>query len=175
MNLLVLDFETYFSDDYTLKKMTTEAYIRDPRFETLGCGFIGLKDIVTGEPLPPTWCNGPDLHYPFDTVDWSNTAVLAHHAQFDGLILSHHYGIKPRFWYDTLSMARLMLGVHLSVGLDNLARHFALQGKTVPYNEFRGKRFADLDRGLLGRLGAGCLHDCELTLTIFQKLLHGDY
>ena len=28
-------------------------------------------------------------------IDWPNTACLAHHAQFDGLILSHHYGSSP--------------------------------------------------------------------------------
>jgi hypothetical protein len=166
MNLLVLDFETHFSDDYTLKRMTTEAYVRDPRFETLGVGLI----YPTGE---RTWTDGPHVAEILSHFDWSNTAVLAHHAHFDGLILSHHYNIKPRFWYDTLSMARLMLGVHLPVGLDSLARHFGLEGKKVPYNEFRGKRFVDLDRGLLGRLGDGCLHDCALTLDIFQRLSRG--
>jgi hypothetical protein len=184
MNLLVLDFETFFSDDYTLKKMTTEAYIRDPRFETLGVGLISLDPTFpVGRYVgrdnceqieefgdKPLWIPGPQVKEFLQGLPWHNTAVLAHHAQFDGLILSHHYGIKPRFWYDTLSMARLVLGVHLSVGLDNLAKHFGLEGKTVPYNEFRGKRFSDLDRGLLGRLGAGCLHDCALTLDIFRRL-----
>ena len=163
MNLLVLDFETHFSDDYTLKKMTTEAYIRDPRFEALGCGVIWPDGTQQ-------WYDGPEIPRIFEDPEFPHCAVLCHHAQFDGLILSHHYNIKPRFWYDSLSMARLSLGVHLSVGLDNLARHFGLEGKSVPYNEFRGKRFADLDRDLLGRLGAGCLHDCTLTLDIFERL-----
>lgn len=164
MNLLVLDFETFFDSDYTLKKMTTEAYIRDPRFEAL------LLGIIWPDWRGARWYTQDGIAQALGEVDWNNTAVLAHHAQFDGLILSHHYGIKPRFWYDTLSMARLVLGVHLSVGLDNLAKHFDLQGKQVPYNEFCGKRFAVLDRGLLGRLGAGCLHDCILTLDIFHRL-----
>lgn len=38
MNILTLDFETYFDDDYTLRKLTTEAYVRGPRFEVHGCG-----------------------------------------------------------------------------------------------------------------------------------------
>jgi DNA polymerase len=166
VNLLVLDFETFFDNDYTLKKMTTEAYIRDSRFEALGVGLIHTDGRTTAQ----AWVEGPKIADALRSKDWSNTAVLAHHAQFDGLILSHHYGIKPRFWYDTLSMARLVLGTHLSVALDSLSKHFGLQAKTVPYNEFRGKRFADLDRGLLQRLGAGCLHDCALTLDIFRRL-----
>ena len=89
---------------------------------------------------------------------------------FDGLILSHHYGIKPRFIYDTLSMARLQLGNHLSVGLESLARHYGLQGKSVPYEKFRGKRAADIGPVLMRELGDGCLHDVELTWDIFCRL-----
>ena len=36
MRFVVLDFETYFADDFTLSKMSTEAYIRDPRFVAHG-------------------------------------------------------------------------------------------------------------------------------------------
>ena len=167
MNILTLDFETFFDDDYTLKKLTTEHYIRDARFEALGCG-VRLADGSTD------WWPAEDISAQFEIVDWNNTAVLMHHAHFDGLILSHHYGIKPRFIYDTLSMARLMLGNHVSVGLESLARHFGLSEKSVPYNKFRGKRAADIDPVLMYELGAGCLHDVELTWQIFCKLLRGE-
>jgi hypothetical protein len=30
MDLLVVDFETYYAKDYGLRKLTTEEYIRDP-------------------------------------------------------------------------------------------------------------------------------------------------
>ena len=100
-------------------------------------------------------------------------AVLMHHAHFDGLILSHHYGIKPKFILDTLSMARLMLGNHLSVGLESLARHYGLTSKTVPYDAMRGKRWADMDTALRQTLASGCLHDLELTWDIFQWLAQG--
>ena len=43
MNIVTLDFETYFSDEYTLSKMTTESYIRDPRFEVHGVQFAILR------------------------------------------------------------------------------------------------------------------------------------
>ena len=41
MDLITLDFETYYASDFSLsnKDMTTEAYVRDPRFETILCGF----------------------------------------------------------------------------------------------------------------------------------------
>ena len=164
MNILTLDFETFFSDDYTLKKMTTEAYVRDPRFEALGVG------IRWADWRGARWYAEDGIAQALGEVDWSNTAVLAHHAHFDGLILSHHYSIKPKMWLDTLSMARLMIGNHLSVSLANLAEHFHLDAKNVPYDKFKGKRWAEIDPALRAELGAGCLHDVVLTWDIFNRL-----
>lgn len=166
MNILTLDFETYFADDYTLSKLTTEAYIRDDRFEALGVG-VRFADGSS------EWVRGPEIEGLFLSIDWKNTAVLAHHAHFDGLILSHHYGIKPALWLDTLSMARLMLGNHLSVALGSLAAHYGLAAKTLDYSSatgFKGKRACNLTAADWTMLGDGCLHDCELTLEIFQRL-----
>lgn len=168
MNIVTLDFETFYGDDYTLSKMTTESYIRDPRFEAHGCAVKMSPD------LPARWWDRDELPEFFAEIDWSRHGVLAHHSQFDGLILSHHYGIKPRFWFDTLSMARLLLGNHLSVGLDALAKHFGLKAKTVPYNLFRGKRWHELDKATQQLVGDGACHDVELTWELF-KILGKDF
>lgn len=177
MNILPLDFETYFDDEYTLKKLTTEHYVRDTRFEALGVG-------IRWNEYPDARCNEtiwysdemvrPGPQCIFNQIDWGNTAVLMHHAHFDGLILSHHYGIRPKFILDTLSMARLQLGNHLSVGLESLARHYGLQSKTVPYDRMRGLHWADMDHSLRQELAAGCIHDIALTFTIFGKLMRGE-
>jgi hypothetical protein len=34
--IVTLDWETYFDKDYSLTKLTTEAYVRDKRFEPHG-------------------------------------------------------------------------------------------------------------------------------------------
>lgn len=173
MNLLALDFETYFDDEYSLRKLTTEEYIRDRRFEALLCGFIG-QPRGESEKATREWIAGPDLPKYFAGIDWNETAILAHHAHFDGLILSHHYGIKPRFIYDTLSMARLMIGNHMSVSLQSLADHYGLQAKNVPYELFKGKHWHELSEPVRQQLGAGCLHDIELCVSVFQRLLRGE-
>ena len=36
MDLITLDFETYYDKEYSLKKLTMEEYVRDPRFEVIG-------------------------------------------------------------------------------------------------------------------------------------------
>lgn len=158
MQLVTLDFETYFDADYTLSKMTTEAYVRDPRFKA---HMVGFKDEI-GEWV---W---PGLEYNA-SIDFNSVAMLAHHAQFDGLILAHHYGIRPAFWFDTLSMARLVFPHAKSHSLGALAAMLGLQEKTVPYESFRGVR--DLPPDLYERVAAGCVNDVELTHAIFQKLL----
>ena len=143
--------------------MTTESYIRDARFEAHGAA-IRYND---GE---LKWANRYDLPSFLSAIDWSKTACLCHHAAFDGLVLSHHYGVKPHAWLDTLSMARLLLGNHLSVGLDSLARHFNLAAKTVPYNAFKGRHWADIDGVTQRLIGDGAAHDVALTWQLFQIL-----
>jgi DNA polymerase len=166
MDIIALDAETFFSADYTLSKMTTEAYVRDPRFECFG---FGVRWAHGGY----SWIDGANKDWLRGAVDWSNTAVLAHHAHFDGLILAHHFGIKPAFWFDTLSMARLVLGNHVRVGLDKLAHHFKLAPKTVPYDLMRGRHWSDLDAAAQRLVIDGCIHDLELTWAIFEKLMGG--
>ena len=51
MDLITLDFETYYNKEYSLKKLTTEEYVRDPRFEVLG---VAIK-VNNGE---TEWASG---------------------------------------------------------------------------------------------------------------------
>jgi len=164
MKIIGLDFETYFDDAYTLKKLTTENYVRDPRFTVLGCA-------VKHPNTPAKWFDRRQFEEGAKTINWSETTVLAHHAHFDGLILSHHYGIKPRYWLDTLSMARMMLGNHLHVGLDALASHFKLQAKHVPYEKFKGLHWHQLSPDVQAEIAGGACHDIELTWEIFRQLM----
>jgi DNA polymerase family A len=171
MEIITLDFETYFSKDYTLRKMTAEEYIRDPRFEIHGCAVRDGTTKVT------QWHNKEDFYrlaaWWRATGAMQNKAILCHHAQFDGLILSHHYDIRPAFWLDTLSMARLQVGGHVRVGLDSLAKHFGLGAKSVPYSLFEGKRWCELSLMDRSAVIFGCQHDVDLTWELFTKLSEG--
>jgi DNA polymerase len=157
--LIVLDFETYFDKDYTLKKMTAEEYCRDPRFKThcIGayCPSMMAKPQIISPQAVSFWC--------------SSAIVVAHHAQFDGLILNHHYGVKPYAWIDTLSMARAVLPQLRSHSLQSLSEHFGLPSKTIDYQGFMGQR--DLSPQVYDMLSSGCLHDVALTYEIALRLL----
>jgi hypothetical protein len=36
MNVITIDFETFYSQKFSLSKMTTEEYVRDSQFEVIG-------------------------------------------------------------------------------------------------------------------------------------------
>jgi DNA polymerase len=161
MQLVCIDFETFFDKDYTLSKMTTEAYVRDPRFKVHCLGARQDKTFVV-----------PLINRDDDFCGRLNTsAVLAHHAQFDGLILSHHYGIRPAFWFDTLSMARLVMPHAKSHSLGALAQALDIGKKDIPYEDFKGVQDLNSIPGLYEKVAAGCAADVELTYVVFKKLL----
>lgn len=165
MNIITLDAETYFSDEFTLSKMSTESYIRDKRFEAHGWAVKWSPDVE------PRWYTHDEFVFHAKEVDWSQHALLCHHSQFDGLILAHHYGIRPKFWFDTLSMARLLIGNHLSVALGSLAKHFNLQAKDVPYGLFKGKHWHELSPAVKQQVGDGACLDVSITWNLFLKLI----
>lgn len=164
MDLITLDWETYYAKDYTLSKMTTEEYIRDPRFQPIMCGFK-VND------QRPFWVDAPDIKAWLEKVDVQNNAVLAHHAHFDGLIMSHHYGLTPKVWFDTLSMARAVLGGKGGLGLAKLAEAMGLGKKGNEVVNALGKRREDFSDYELGKYGAYCINDVELEYQLFQRLL----
>ena len=106
MNLITIDFETYYAKDYGLKKFTTEEYIRDEQFETIG---IAVKE-NDGE---IKWCSGTheDIATFLGQYDWANSFVIGHNMRFDAAILSWRYGIKPLALGDTMGMGQILHGL----------------------------------------------------------------
>jgi len=163
MQLITLDFETYFdSKSYSLKKLTTEEYIRDPRFEAI---LVGLQ-INDGKTL---WVPKPQILAIFARIDWSDVALLCHHTQFDGLILSHHYGIVPKFYLDTMSMARVKGNLKASLAY-LLEKYECSVQKGFGTVAADGKRYDDFTPAELATYGDYCVDDCRGTKELYGKL-----
>jgi DNA polymerase len=162
-NILVVDFETRWdSKEYTLSKMTTEEYVRSPRFKAFGMGvkFKGEEGSL--------WIPHDKLPKFLSRIDWSQTAVLAHNAQFDVAILSWVYGIKPAFIYDSLSMARALRGVEVGNSLAKLADEFRLPEKGRAVHNTNG--LDELTPEIEQELADYCLHDVFLCEEVFDRL-----
>jgi DNA polymerase len=165
MTPVVLDYESFYSDDFTLSKMTTESYIRDPRFEAHGAA-------IKWSPLHNArWYPEKELRYVLAEHDWSDSFLICHHAQFDQLILSHHYGVQPAKRGCTLSMARLMLGNHIGVSLDSVRTHFGIPLKKTPYNLFKGRHWHEMTPDVQQQVADGCEDEVESIWLIFQRLM----
>src|ERR1700743_576883 len=165
MRPVVLDFETYFDDNYTLSKMTTESHIRDPRFEAHGAA------IKWDKATSAVWYDQRELAYILKEEDWSDVFLIHHHAQFDGFILGHHYGVRPAMFGCTLSMSRLLLGNHLSVSLEAVRKHFGIASKTTPYNAFRNKRWSELSQPIRDQIASGACDEVESIWKLFGMFM----
>jgi DNA polymerase len=166
MDILTIDMETFYSTQFSLSKITTEQYVRDPQFETIGVA-VKKNDEKT------VWFSGDDEETQdfLNQFDWANSLAIAHHATFDMAILNWRYGIRPKRIADTLSMARALVGANTSVSLKSLAEYFGIGEKGTEVVNALGKRRADFTPEELRRYGHYCVNDVELTRALFDALV----
>jgi len=167
MNLITLDFETYYTTkDLGFKTQTTEEYVRDPRFEVIG---VAVK--VNDEPTQ--WCSDSlaEIDLWLHQFDWDNSMVVAHNAMFDMAILNWHFDIRPKAIADTLSMARAINGIEVGNSLKKLALHYELGVKGEEVLQAVNLRRRDFSEQQLAEYGAYCINDVDLTYDLFLTLL----
>ena len=165
MDLITLDFETYYDKEYSLKKLTMEEYVRDPRFEVIGVA-IKVNNKET------EWASGTheQLSKYLQDFDWSNSMVLAHNTMFDGAILNWRYGIMPRVYTDTMCIARAVHGVEDSASLRALSEKYDIGVKGQEILNTLGKRREQFQDSELEKFGDYCVNDVDLTYKLFLKL-----
>jgi len=166
MQTLTIDFETYYDQQFSLTKLTTEEYIRDDRFQEIGVavGVDGNRpEFFTGthEEIK-TW---------LERFDWDNSFGLAHNAMFDAAILNWRFGIKPKAWFDTLCMARATDGAEAGNSLAKLVERYKLGVKGTEVIDAKGKHRVDFMPIDLMNYGEYCKNDVKLTYDLFQILL----
>ena len=165
MNLITIDFETFYDVGFSLSNLTTEEYIRDPKFQVVGFA-VKVDDGKT------KWYSGSheELKAELDKIDWDNSLLVCHNMLFDGAILSFIYNITPKIYLDTLCMARAIHGTNAGGSLAYLSKHYNLGEKGTEVLDAKGKRLEDFQPHELHRYGQYCINDTELTYKLFQVL-----
>ena len=165
MKLITIDFETFYDQDFSLSKITTEEYVRSSQFEVIG---VGVK--VDNEPTQ--WASGPrkELGQWLKQFPFAESMVLAHNTMFDGAILKWHFGIDAKIWADTLCMARAIHGVEVGGSLKALAERYQVGAKGDEVIHAKGKRRLDFSDEELSRYGDYCLNDVDITYELFSIL-----
>lgn len=171
--IVTLDFETYYDSDYTLRKLSTSEYIRDPRFKA---HMVGLK-IGRGKTRV---IEASRLKNTLRMIPWSMYGLLCHNTAFDGFILKEHYGITPKFFYDTLSMARGLHKNDIGANLDEVAQFYG-KGNKLPDVMALAKGVTDLkahrvtvagrEDTLYNHMADYCAVDVELCFEIFLEMV----
>ena len=168
MKVFCIDFETYYSQTYSLTKLTTEEYIRGAEFEAIGFA-------IQEDGGAPVWYSGSKkfLKQILDGYELDKNLVIAHNAMFDMAILSFVFDIKPKAIADTLSMARAIHGTEVGGSLAKLAEHYALGVKGTEVLKALGKHRIDFTPEELDEYGRYCVNDVALTMDLFKILSAG--
>jgi DNA polymerase len=163
MNIITIDFETYYDQAFSLSKLTTEEYVRHPSFEVIG---VAVK-VNDGE---TQWFSGTyeNTKNFLKSFAFEGNLALAHNAMFDAAILSWHFGIIPHGWLDTLSMARAIHSTEVGGSLAKLTEFYGLGVKGTEVLKAIGKKRLDFTADELAQYGEYCVNDVELTRKLFE-------
>lgn len=164
MNLITIDFETFYDVGFSLSRMTTEEYINDERFQIIGVA-IKIDDGKT------EWYAGEKVvAKAIADIAWADAMLLCHNTLFDGAILKWKFGAEPMKYLDTLCMARSIHGVDAGGSLKALAERYKLGEKGTEVLDAKGKRIEDFRDHELRQYGVYCKNDVKLTYELFKKL-----
>jgi hypothetical protein len=160
--LVTFDAETYYDVGYTLSKMSTSEYVRDSRFK------LQMFGIKIGRNKTKVY-NGKQAAKILKAINWSTHSLLCHNVQFDGFILSHHYGIIPAKYYDTLGMARGLHSNEIGASLDEVAQFYG-KGSKIEGALESTKGVLDWPKHLYDATALYCAQDVDLTFEIFKEM-----
>jgi hypothetical protein len=180
LSILTLDFETYYTDEYSLRRMTTIQYICDARFEATGAAArvdkvsLPYQNEIKTFGAKSRWIEGPDLPKLFARVDWSRTALMSHNIDFDGAILAWRYGITPALYIDTLGMSRAAAPHAGRAALDAVLKYLGAPEKGDALAAAKGYRLKDLkaNPAYYETYKRYAERDCDGCFWIFEALAH---
>jgi len=160
--LVTVDFETFFDVHYTLRKMATSEYVRSDLFKAQ---MVAVK-IGNG---PTKIYDGKKGFAALKRINWSTHSLLCHNTAFDGFIMSHHLGIVPAYYYDTLSMARGLHSNEIGAGLDEVAKFYGGEGKIDGFLE-KTKGVLNWSKELFAEGSTYCAQDNDECFRIFKAM-----
>ncbi len=160
---VVLDFESFFSTDYSLGKISTIEYITDDQFELSGLGVFNSRNKNILYIVPEL------LEIFFRSISWDNITTIVKHARFDITILKEKFGVEPKYIIDVEDLSR-HYDSRMSQKLKDLAPLFGLQTKGDTM-QFKGFHWDEMSPGMQNAMRGYCKNDIILEWELFQKLL----
>jgi DNA polymerase family A len=164
-----IDFESYWSVDHTLSKMPPTEYIMHPDTEIIS---VAVKfgdyptDVIFGE---------EEIARHLKAIDWSDKMAIGHNMSgFDSMIMAWRFGIKPKMWGCTASMARSKYGKTSGVSLKALSKELGVGAKLdLEATNTKGKHLKDFKPEELRAMAEYNKVDTDLCAKLFKVLAKG--
>ncbi len=168
-DILVIDFEAYWDQDYTLAKQewSTIEYVISDKFEATGLGARGTGRTIFFK--PDSIIENLDRLKKNFGDHLEGLVVVMQYAFFDALVLKHHYNLVPKYILDTKQLSSFLeaRGPH---NLRDMAEEYGLPAKGDT-NQFKGLHWVDMTIEQRDELDNYCCNDVEITETLMQKML----
>lgn len=167
MNIVTIDFETYWDADHSLSKMPAITYCTDPKTQIIS---LGLK--VNGGPTRVVF--GQDAAQELlDSVDWSTAMLIGHNlSAFDSMLLAWRFqDVHPKMWGCTAAMARPIHTKTTGNSLAKLVEYYGLgvKDQTVLHTT-KGRRLEDFTAQERRDMAAYNAADVDQCYALFHKL-----
>lgn len=174
---IIVDFESYFDSDYSLKKMSTIEYVMDKRFQVGGLGiqFLGFSDSFIKS-------NGIYFFNPFEAKDFLCATkhdagsdlkcftIICQNCKFDCLVLKEHYGITPKYTVDIIDLDRIW-DARAKHRLAVMAERWGAPKQKGDTQQFKGWHWNDMSPEMKKAYEEYCKTDIEIESFLLQKLL----
>jgi hypothetical protein len=166
MRTIVVDVESYYDSEYSLRKMTPVEYILDPRWETIGWA---VKD----NGAETVWMTDAEFRSYLAGLP-EKVAMVSHNALFDMCVLAWRYDYVPHLMIDTLGMARAWLGHKLkSLALASVAAHLGIGFKGDTVHKVQGMGLAAIKAaGFYDEYAEYSKTDADLCWTIYRRIVN---
>ena len=164
MNVITLDFETYYDTQHSLSHLSTVQYVTSDLFKVWGVG-IKIND------APTEWFGEDECADAIKAIQWADAAVVCHNTLFDAYILTQYYNVYPKYYYDTAAMAR-GLSPNESASLKATCERMFPDDKTMRKGDelINAKGIFDLPPDIEEQIAGYCIQDVDLTYALYNRM-----
>lgn len=178
MQLITLDFETYWDTHHTLTKMSPTEYVQHPDTEIIS---VAIK--VGSQPTYVMFGEEKIRDHLQNDFDWHDSMALGHNMSgFDAMILAWRFNVNPKMYACTAAMARSQYSkTGFSVGgkfltgvsLKKISAELRVGQKLdLEATNTKGKHLCDFTPDELKAMTEYNKVDTDLCYEVFRKIYH---
>lgn len=164
--IVVIDYETLWDVDYTLKSMSTTDYIRDVHFDFHGASILRERDGFAAR-----YVEKPDLAAALVELPWNDMLMVSHNMHFDGALSSWKFGHVPKRYFCTLTAARMWHRGEVRHGLNPLSEFYGIETKSDILKRTKGKRFEEFTADERKDMAHYAIRDAQKCMYFACKLM----